>query len=63
MARSWLIVAESGHPRVVDIRALSKRGVVNAARRAEKAGHDVVAAYQGGPRPIALCSKVWPKPA
>ena len=63
MATSWLIVRKDGHRSVVDLRTLTRKGVVNAAIRAEKAGRVVESAYLGGPRPIALCRKVYPRPA
>lgn len=63
MATSWLIVERDGHRKPVDTRAMTRKGVLAAVRRAEKAGHKVVAAYQGGPYAIALSPQVYPHPA
>ena len=63
MATSWMIVEENGQRKPVDIRSFTRKGVLAAVRRAEKAGRKVVAAHQGGPRAIALCPQVYPRPA
>jgi len=63
MAASWMIVEESGRRKSVDVRSMSRKGVLAAVRRAEKAGRTVVAAHVGGPRAIALCPQVYPRPA
>ncbi len=59
MATSWMIVERDGKRRVVDLKTFTKQGVRAAAARAVKSGNNVVAAYLGGPRPIALCQKVY----
>ncbi|MFH1921769.1 MAG: hypothetical protein ABIP48_18040 [Planctomycetota bacterium] len=63
MATSWMIVDEDGQRNPVDLRTSTRQGVLAAVRRAKKAGQDVLAAYQGGPRAIALCPRVYPRPA
>ena len=63
MATSWLIVNRDGTRSIVDLRTLTRQGVLAAVRRTRKAGADVVAGYQGGPWPIALSPKVYPRPA
>ena len=60
MAKSWMIVEEDGRRQPVDVRSFTRQGVLAAVRRARKAGRNVLAAYQGGPRPMALCAKVYP---
>lgn len=60
MARSWMIVDENGERRHVDVRALTRQGVLAAVRRAVKAGRNVVEAWKGGPHAIALSSQVYP---
>jgi len=61
MARSWMIVDVDGQRKPVDIRALTRAGVLAAVRRAKHQGRNVVAAYQGGPFAMALAPKVYPK--
>ena len=63
MATSWMIVEESGRRKPVDVRSSTRKGVLAAVRRARKAGQNVTEAYQGGPRAIALCPQVYPRPA
>ena len=58
-----MIVEENGRRKPVDIRSFTRKGVLAAVRRARKAGRNVVAAHQGGPRAIALCPQVYPRPA
>jgi len=61
MAKSWMIVEKDGRRRPVDIRALTRAGVLAAVRRAKHQGRKVVAAYQGGPFAMALAPRVYPK--
>jgi len=63
MATSWMIVDENGQRKPVNVRSSTRKGVLAAVRRAKKAGRDVLAAYQGGPRAMALCAKVYSRPA
>ena len=63
MAASWMIVEENGKRKPIDLRTRSRKGTLAAVRRAVRAGRTVLAAYQGGPRAIALCPRVYPKPA
>ena len=63
MATSWMIVEKDGQRKPVDVRSFTRKGVLAAVRRAEKSGQNVVAAHVGGPRAIALCPQVYPRPA
>jgi hypothetical protein len=58
---SWMIVEENGEHKPVDLRTRTRTGVLAAVRRAQKAGRNVVSAYQGGPHAIALSPQVYPK--
>jgi|GEM_PF-5285576 len=60
MASSWMIVNRDGSREAVPLRAMTRKSIIAAARRTAAKGEDVVAAYQGGPRPIALCPQVYP---
>ncbi len=63
MATSWMIVEKDGQRKPVDVHSFTRKGVLAAVRRARKSGRTVVSAYQGGPRAIALCPQVYPRPA
>ena len=60
MASSWLIVQQDGQRKAVDLRTKTRKGIIAAVKRTSKTGATVVAAYLGGPGPIALCPKVYP---
>ena len=60
MATSWMIIDQDGKRKTVDVRPRTKRGVQRSCQRAKRSGTNVIAGYVGGPRPIALCPKVWP---
>jgi len=61
MAQSWAIVNQDGRREVVSLRAMTRKSILAAVRRLNRQGETVVAAYQGGPRAIALCPQVYPK--
>ena len=60
MAKSWMIVEENGERKPVDIRAMTRKGVLAAVDRARKAGQNVTEGWQGGPHAIALSKQVYP---
>jgi len=63
MATSWIIVSHNAPQRkIVDLRTLTRKGVLAAVRRHKRRGARVIAAYLGGPRPCALCAKVYQEP-
>jgi len=63
MAMSWMILSVDGQRKAVDVRSFTRQGVLSAVRRAKRHGMSVVSAYLGGPRPMALCSRVYPQAA
>ncbi|MCX7428808.1 MAG: hypothetical protein NTW96_24680 [Planctomycetia bacterium] len=60
MACSWLIVQRDGKRNAVDLRTKTRKGIGAAVKRTNRTGAKVIAAYLGGPGPIALCRKVYP---
>lgn len=61
MCASWLIVRQdNGTVKLRDVRAQTKRGVIEAVLRAQSQGQMVLSAHVGGRGPVALAERVYP---